>query len=478
MKITILTLGTRGDVEPLLALGTALRARGHAVTLCGPDNCAAWVRDEHRLDFVPLGLDFKALMQSPEVRGARGGVEAAIGRLVGAAMPAALRAASDCAARVGVDLVLCSCTFPGGPDLAEAHGAALVTAALAPVFPTRRFPFFLASAVAPLACLNRATYALPALARAMHGAALAQWRREALGLRARAPATLEMGRRTDGSVAPRMCCVSPAVIAQPDDWDAQTSMTGYWRLEDAAHWQPDAALAAFLARAGGPVVYIGFGSMTALAPAALAALVLPAVRDAGVRAVLQLGWSGGAAGVGGAGGGGAGGGGGRGGGAGGGAAAGAAASTTAAAVAAAAAVDPDVFYLDAAPHAKLFPLVAAVVHHGGAGTTAAGLSAGRPTLICPIGADQPMWGALVHRELGCGPAPVALARLTPALLATRLRALVGDAGFRDRAAELAARIARDDGLARAVEVVEAEGRRCGKMAAAAVAVAPSESAPA
>ena len=430
MKIIIICLGTRGDVEPLLALGKALLARGHAVTLCGPDNCEQWVRDEHGVAFAPMGLDFKVLMQSPEVRGARGGgVESAIGKLVCAAMPAALRAASGCAAAAGVDLVVCSCTFPGGPDLAEAHGAALVTAALAPVFPTRSFPFFLASAVAPLRFLNRATYMMPAMARTMHGAALAQWRRETLRLPARAPTMLEMGCRTDGSVAPRMCCVSPTVIARPDDWDDKTFMTGYWRLDDPAQWRPAADLAAFLAGAGAqPVVYIGFGSMTALAPAALAALVLPAVRDAGVRAVLQLGWSG-----------------------------------AAAADAAAAAADPDVFYLDAAPHAKLFPLVAAVVHHGGAGTTAAGLAAGRPTLVCPIGADQHMWAAIVHRKLGCGPPPVALARLTPTLLAARLRALVADAGFRARAEALAAEIAKEDGLARAVEVVETEGRRCGKM---------------
>lgn len=433
MRVLILCLGTRGDVEPMLALGKALQARGHSVTLCGPDNCARWVREEHSLFFAPLGIDFRALMQSREVRGARGGgaIEAAIGKSVFAAMPAALRAASDCASRVGVDLVLCSATFPGGPDLAEAHGAALVTAALAPVFPTRRFPFFLAS-VGPFGCLlNRATYLMPAMARAMHGAALAQWRREALRLQARAPTILEMGcRTTDGSVAPRLCCVSPSVIAQPDDWDtATTTMTGYWRLEDPAQWAPDAALAAFLAGAGGPVVYIGFGSMTALEPAALAAIVLPAVREASVRAVLQLGWSGDFA---------------------------SDASTRAGAGA-------DVFYLDAAPHAKLFPLVAAVVHHGGAGTTAAGLAAGRPTLVCPIGADQPFWGRHVRRVLGCGPAPVPLAKLTPALLAMRLRALVGDEGFRSCAAELAAHIAREDGLARAVEAVEAEGRRCGKM---------------
>jgi UDP:flavonoid glycosyltransferase YjiC (YdhE family) len=232
----------------------------------------------------------------------------------------------------------------------------------------------------------------------------------------------------DGSVAPRVCCVSPSVVPQPADWDAATTaMTGYCVLEDPAQWEPEAALAAFLAGGGGPAVFVGFGSMTRLDPAARARVVVPAAREAGVRVVLQLGWSG------------------------------AASADTA---------DSDhVYYVGAAPHSKLFPLVAAVVHHGGSGTTAAGLAAGRPTLVCPVGADQFMWGARVYRELGCGPAPVELARLTPALLAARLRELVGDAGFRARAAELAARMAREDGAARAADVVEAEGRRCGKMTA-------------
>ena len=94
MKVLVLTLGTRGDVEPMLALGKTLRARGHAVTVCAPDNCARWVHEEHGIDFAPLGLDFKALMQSREVREAHGGVETAIGRIVMAAMPAVLRASS------------------------------------------------------------------------------------------------------------------------------------------------------------------------------------------------------------------------------------------------------------------------------------------------------------------------------------------------------------------------------------------------
>ena len=432
MRVLVLCLGTRGDVEPMLAVAKALQRRGHAVTLCAPDNCARWVRDEHGVAFDALGIDFKELLASRAVREAPS-VERAIGIAVSAALPGALAAAAASAAR-GVDLVFASATFPGGADLAEAHGAALVTAALGPVWATREHPFFMVPLPRALQCLNRATYAIPSMARVMDAALLNRWRRETLGLQRPGPQVLEMGRRTeDGSVAPRMCAISPSVFAQPADWDAQTTMAGFWRLDDPSDWKPDAALSAFLGRASSPVVFIGFGSMTRLEPLALAKIVVPAVRQAGVRAVLGLGWSGslsealaGAA---------------QGGGGGG----------------------DDVFLLKAAPHSKLFPLMSAVVHHGGAGTTAAGLSAGCPTLICPVGADQPMWGEHVHHRLRCGPAPVALDKLSTAVLAARLRELVGNASFRERAQELAARIAREDGLAVAVRVIEDEARRRGKM---------------
>jgi sterol 3beta-glucosyltransferase len=433
MRVLVICLGTRGDVEPMLAAAKALQRRGHAVTLCGPDNCARWVRDEHGVAFAALGLDFKELLASRAVREAPS-LERAIGGAVAEAMPRVLAAAAAAAAAIahtgGLDLVLTSATFTGGADLAEVHGAALVTAALAPVWATSEFPFFMWPLPA-MQCLNRASYSIPSFARLIDAPHLRRWRRETLGLASDGPRLIEMGRRTsDGSVAPRLCCVSPSVVPQPADWDALTTMAGYWRLDDPADWTPDAALVAFLAGAAAaqpptPVVYIGFGSMTRLEPRALAQVVGPAVRLAGVRAVLALGWSG--------------------------------------SLADAGVSSDDVHLLEAAPHAKLFPLLSAVVHHGGAGTTAAGLSAGRPTLVCPVGADQFMWGDRVHRQLGCGPAPVELAKLTTPLLAARLRELVCTPAYLVRATELAKKIAGEDGLALAVQVIEGEGKRQGKL---------------
>jgi sterol 3beta-glucosyltransferase len=117
-----------------------------------------------------------------------------------------------------------------------------------------------------------------------------------------------------------------------------------------------------------------------------------------------------------------------------------------------ASLPPDVFLVDAVPHDWLFPRVAAVVHHGGAGTTAAGLRAGRPTVICPFLADQPFWGRVVHGR-GVGPKPIPQRRLTVTSLAAAIDAAVHGGAMRRRAAELGEQIRAEDGVARAVEII-------------------------
>ena len=113
----------------------------------------------------------------------------------------------------------------------------------------------------------------------------------------------------------------------------------------------------------------------------------------------------------------------------------------------------DSIVIERAPHRWLFPRVAAVVHHGGAGTTAAGLLAGRPTLVCPFQGDQHFWGAAIHRA-GAGPEPMPAKKLTAERLAAAIRGVIQEPAMRDRAVELSERIAREDGAARASEQIE------------------------
>jgi len=199
--------------------------------------------------------------------------------------------------------------------------------------------------------------------------------------------------------------VAPAAHPMPADrLSPHVRTPGFLFFDGEDAWRPDPALQAFL-DAGPPPVYVGFGSMMGLHPERLTRAVLEGVRRAGVRAALGKGWGG----------------------------------------LAPCEVGEDVFMLDFAPHKQLFPLMAATVHHGGAGTTAAALRAGRPTAVCAFSYDQPWWGERV-RDLGVGPRSVWARRLTGERFAGLLRELVDRSDYRRRAEPLAAKIEREDGV--------------------------------
>ncbi len=156
---------------------------------------------------------------------------------------------------------------------------------------------------------------------------------------------------------------SPEVIPPPKDWGTDVHVTGYWFLDVEEGWSPPTGLVEFLA-AGPPPIFIGFGSMSNRDPAEMEALISEALERSSQRAVVQAGW-GGLKGI----------------------------------------ASPDrVCSIDSVSHAWLFPRMAAVIHHGGAGTTSAGLRAGVPSIIVPFFGDQPFWGQRVH-DLGVGPGP-------------------------------------------------------------------------
>ena len=162
---------------------------------------------------------------------------------------------------------------------------------------------------------------------------------------------------------------------------------------------------------------IGFGSMASEDPAAMSALVLEAVKRAGVRAVLLSGWGG-----------------------------------------LSEVARDDVFATSEAPHDWLFPRMAAVVHHGGAGTTGAALRAGVPAIVVPFTMDQPFWGSRVH-ALGVGPKPIPRKQLSVDSLSQALRATVADQSMKTRAAALGEKLRAEDGVANAVAHFEAAGGR-------------------
>jgi UDP:flavonoid glycosyltransferase YjiC (YdhE family) len=216
----------------------------------------------------------------------------------------------------------------------------------------------------------------------------------------------------DGRPTPIFFAFSPSVVARPHDWGPDIHVTGYWFLEPEVGWQPPALLARFLEE-GPPPVYVGFGSIVARDPRGLVEVTLEALAQTGQRGILSPAWAGLEAGD----------------------------------------LPDDVYLLDAAPHMWLFPRMAAVVHHGGAGTVGAGLRAGVPNVVVPFTSDQPFWGRRVS-ALGAGPQPIPERRLTADALASAIARAVGDEAMRARAQALGKRIRGEDGVARAIAVLE------------------------
>ena len=413
MKITVFAAGSRGDIQPCVALCRGLQQAGYRVRLAAPADFAGFAQ-EHGVACFPLRGDVQQIMASDTGRrfmetGGANPVQSilTVRKLIA---PVVMQMAEDAyTACRDADALICLGVFAAfGHAIAAALRIPLINFEPTPLLPTRAFP-------APSWPIQRS---LGGWHNYLAGVLMLQvvwlWYRPfilAFRRRLGLPSYSGAQFRRDLRATPLLGAYSPTVIPHPDDWPATTHITGYCFLEGATDWQPPPALTAFL-DAGDPPVYVGFGSMAGRNPERLARLVLDALAQCGQRGVLLTGWGG----------------------------------------LAAETVPANVFVLEAAPHSWLFPRMAAVVHHGGAGTTAEGLRAGAPTVITPFVLDQPFWGARV-RALGVGPAPIPQRQLTAERLAAAISAAVDDPAIRQRAAACGAAIRAEDGVGRAVNVV-------------------------
>jgi sterol 3beta-glucosyltransferase len=414
MRITILTVGSRGDVQPYIALGRGLRAAGHQITLA---THAAWEQHTRTagLGWARLEGGFHRF-QETEVGQAWMAAGARPIPFLRTVYPQTVRLlreqlADAVAACAGAEALVFTHLAIAGWHLAERLGLPCCGASLQPVTPTRCFPTPLLRPVFSSGLANRLSHVLvdAGYAGAWRGE-VNRWRRHSLGL-----PPVQLGFRYSrfrGEELPLLCGFSEAVVPRPPDWSDRVYVTGYWFLDEAAEFHPPDALAEFLAEGPKPV-YVGFGSMILRDPEATTALAADALERAGQRGIVAIGRC----------------------------------------EAGAVRRSRTVLALEGVPHDWLFPRMAAVVHHGGAGTTAAGLRAGVPTIVTPFVADQYFWGERV-RALGVGPAPLAFTRLDADGLAAAIRHAVEDEAMRERAAQLGRRIRGENGVARAVEVIE------------------------
>ena len=413
MKVLILTHGTRGDVQPYAALALALQQAGHHAVLAAPAASAA-LAEPYGLPFAAVHDGPNTLIDDPKIRQAietnyRGlaGKKIAL-QVMRASKPLMARVFTDMVAVAGdgADLVVHGPSIPGH-RIAEALGVPAVAALLQPVWvPTDAF----ANPMIPLSlprALNRASY-LPFKLMLRSFGAIADTTLDLPHRRGRH----DFLRRPDGGPATVLHGFSRHLLPPGADYPAQVHTTGFWFLPAACGWTPPEDLAAFLA-AGPPPVYIGFGSMAGTDPRRIGRIVTEAIRLTGMRAVLVSGWGG-------------------------------------------IAVDDlpaEVFLLTEAPHDWLFPRMAAIVHHGGSGTTGAALASGRPQVICPFVADQPFWATRAHAA-GVAPAPLPQRHLTPQGLAAAIGQATTEKTMAKRADRLADAIRGEDGTKTAITVLE------------------------
>jgi sterol 3beta-glucosyltransferase len=411
MKIAIIASGSRGDVQPYVALGKGLQNAGHEIRFVTHQNFESFV-SVHGLEFWPVGGNIQDIAQNADMRGRleKGNFLAILAQMAKEAERGALHLAQGgLTACQGVDMLLAG--MGGiyiGLAIAEKLNLPLLQAYVVPFTPTQAFPSALTPKL-PTALNHFSHQIMRQMMWQGFRSADKIARQEVLGI----PAALFWGpynsERTQG--LPILYGFSPAVIAPPTDWGEGIHVTGYWFLDSENDWNPPADLLAFL-ESGSPPVYIGFGSMGNRNPGETTDLVLEALKRTEQRAILLSGWGG-------------------------------LEKTD---------LPDSVFMIDSIPHAWLFPRVAAVVHHGGASTTAAGLRAGIPSVVVPFFGDQPFWGRRVA-DLGAGPAPIPRKKLTVSRLADAIHQAVTDNAMRQRAAGLGTIIGAEDGIAQAVEII-------------------------
>lgn len=406
MRVLIAAAGGRGDVAPFTGLGAAMSAAGHRVTIAAPDMFEGLV--------TGCGLEFRSLpggqlmLDDPRwLQGKAGSASPVrIIRMVAGHVRTLNRGLLALARHDPPDvLALTGITAVGSYHVAEGLGLHGMSLYLQPGAPTGEFPpsFVAARSLGRLG--NRAAGIAASAALALVLAGPARELRRELGLPARGAREVVRGEPDPGRW-PVFHGFSPAVVPRPADWPDGYQVTGYWWPARPAGWSPPADLERFL-DSGPPPVFFGFGTLTPEDTGDLIELAAKAGRQAQVRLVIQAGQAG---------------------------------------LLPAEQSPGDSIVIGDVPHDWLFPRMAALVHHAGGGTTAAGLRAGVPAVTVPHVADQPFWAARLA-SLGAGPPPIPRRQLSVPVLAAAIRDAVARPSYRAQAEVLSKQLASEDGTA-------------------------------
>lgn len=409
MHITMISIGSTGDVRPYLLLGRELRSRGHEVTLCA---FAAFedMAISEGIRFCPLSGDvhtmIENMMNGSQFMTSLNKLRLMLKPILRPFLDDLMRSCEGAEAIIG--------TYFGAvlPSIAEKFGVPFIQTHYYPMDMNDSVPISSAPGLRAGRMWNRITYRVGNLIiSSIESYYLASWRQE----QGMSPRKLsdkpiyEIG----GHQVPILYAMSPLLMPRPCAWDENIRMTGFWVDTDSRDFTPPESLTEFLSSGETPV-YIGFGSMVRGDMGKTLHIVLEALRRSGLRAVLSKGWG-----------------------------------------VDSFVCDKNIYLADYLPHDWLFERVSAVVHHGGAGTTAAGVLAGKPTLVIPFGGDQPFWAARV-RDLGVGPPPIRREALTVRRLTRALKDITTTRRYVVAAEELSERLRLENGTIRAADIIEQE----------------------
>ncbi|OCT47410.1 Sterol 3-beta-glucosyltransferase [Cladophialophora carrionii] len=366
LRVTCLTIGSRGDVQPYIALCKGLLAEGHRPRIATHAEFEPWIR-KHGIDFRPVDGDPAELMRICVENGMftysfLREASAKFRTWIDELLSSAWSACQDS------DLLIESPSAMAGIHIAEALGIPYFRAFTMPWTRTRAYPHAFAVPEHKIGgAYNYYSYVMfdNVFWKAIAGQ-VNRWRKKELGLR-----STNLDKMQPNKV-PFLYNFSPMVVPPPLDYSDWVRVTGYWFLDEASDWTPPAELTDFIQKAredGKKLVYIGFGSIVVSDPAALTKTVVESVLKADVRCILSKGWSDRLG--------------------------------NPDAVKAEVPLPPDIIQIKSAPHDWLFRQIDAACHHGGAGTTGASLRAGLPTVVKPFFGDQFFFGSRVE-DLGVG----------------------------------------------------------------------------
>lgn len=412
-RISLLTVGTLGDVGPMVALGLALKEAGYEVSVAAPEDFMDFVRSKG-LEARRCGTDFSKFMKEgemAEIAGAHTLVTVKKWLSPGPDMRALFESIllDSVAATADADAMIFHPVISVAGEIAEARNIPAVMAGLGSVSPSAENLLSVIPGTG-IPAWNRYGYKTLGLQRLAYRRVIGEIRKS-LGLSR--SFWVKHPHRVHGKRAPVLYPVSPVLQPRASTEGDEIYFTGYWFRDEAPNWRPSGKLAEFLAAPGPKPIYIGFGSMPALG-LERTEMILRACEAAGQRAVLGKG---------------------RG------------------------EFDrvplSDNFHLidEFVPHDKLFREVGAVIHHGGLGTTTSALRAGRPSFIGPFMMDQKYWGRRIF-QLGAGPDQLPIQDWTLEALTERIQDVATNPSYALRAAEIGRAMEQEDGTANAVAIIK------------------------